>query len=91
MYTILAISSKIWKNCDRVLYKGFSRYVTRSLVCLVIPLIGHFGGQAFGVVYAAFEPLFSAIISVAIIMLIDYLYGKVDVIHYYHVKCHEDL
>ena len=40
--------------------------------------------------YLAFEPLFSTIISVATILLIDYLDGKVDVIHYYQIKCHDD-
>ena len=33
-------------------YRGFSRDVTWSRVCLVTPLIRHFGGQAFGLVYA---------------------------------------
>ena len=33
-------------------YRGFSRDVTPSRVCLVTPLIRHFGGQAFGLVCA---------------------------------------
>ena len=33
-----------------------------------------------------FEPLVSKIISVEIIILIDYLYDQVDVIHYYHIN-----
>ena len=40
--------------------------------------------------YLAFEPLFSTIISVATIILIDYLDGKVDKIYYYHIKYHDD-
>ena len=32
--------------------RGFSRDVTPSRVCLVTPLIRHFGGQAFGLVCA---------------------------------------
>ena len=33
-------------------YRGFSRDVTRSRVCLVTPLIRHFGGQASAAVCA---------------------------------------
>ena len=39
-------------------YRGFSRDVTRSRVCLVMPLIRHFGGQAFGVVCAVCALIF---------------------------------
>ena len=39
--------------------------------------------------YLVFEPLVS-IISVAIIILVDYLYGQVDVIKYYHIIHHDD-
>ena len=36
----------------RCIYRGFSRDVTLSRVCLVTPLIRHFGGQSFGGVCA---------------------------------------
>ena len=35
-------------NENYVPNRGFSRDVTRSSVCLVTPLLRHFGGQAFG-------------------------------------------
>ena len=38
--------------CTMLPNRGFSRDVTWSRVCLVTPLIRHFGGQAFGLVCA---------------------------------------
>ena len=38
---------------EKNMYRGFSRDVTRSRVCLVTPLIRHFGGQSSAVVCAA--------------------------------------
>ena len=46
------LSMSVCRCTQYWLYRGFSRDVTRSRVCLVMPLISHFGGQAFGLVCA---------------------------------------